>query len=148
MQATRSSAMNRISARGRRAVAVCAVLALLLGQWSASAHLCLAGWHDSAASTAATEIGADCHRSHANLKSSGTGHPVGADVDCRLHCAQPDGSPTSVQAKSPPALPSGDLALLALRLNASASELSFARAQQGPPQDARRRLIERGALLI
>lgn len=137
--------VTRVSARRRRTIAVWSLLALLFSQWAMAFHLCVPG--ERAASPGNSEVRSDCHGArHDSVETEADLAPVNA-TGCVLHCAQPDQSPTTGKVTTPAAIPASDFVIASASIalgQVSATPLGH----EAPPRTARRRLIERGALLI
>lgn len=137
--------MKRRLARFRTKVAICALLSLLFSQWVTAAHLCAFG-QGVGGHTGLDVAGAQgCHHEHEG-SDRGPGDPT-ADLACALHCAQPD------EASAPAKLPMLDGCLVGhVWIPASAADAAklpvLSASDPESLRDARRRLIERGALLI
>lgn len=137
--------MNRRLARFRTKVAICVLLSLLFSQWVAAAHLCAT--EQEAGGHAGLEVaGAQgCHHEH---EGSDQGpDDANADLTCALHCAQPD------EASAPAKIPGLDGSLAGhVWIPALAADTGIlpvlSTFDPESSRDARRRLIERGALLI
>ena len=138
--------MNRTTAKRRRMVAVWSLIALLLSQWTMAFHLCLPGDLPTAVEAVSTSGAHKGCGGEARQEETIHSQPCD-DALCALHCAQPDEISSSVKWPLPDALiadessvsPSSDVYRL---------ESSHPVPGQAPPPDARRRLIELGALLI
>jgi hypothetical protein len=137
--------MTRAPARRRKAVAIWAVMALLFSQWTMALHLCLPGDLPIVASAPADSLHADCHGKQST--SPLADQTSLDDLGCALHCAQPDEASAFGKGAMPGAMmdhpgPQPGIALTRERLSLVQPTLD------APPPDARRRLIEHGALLI
>ncbi len=137
--------MTCASARRRKAVAIWAVMALLFSQWTMALHLCLPGDLRIVASAPGDSSHADCHGTQST--SPLADQAPSDDLGCALHCAQPDEASAFGKGAMPGAMmdhpgPQPGIALTRVWLSLVQP------TSDAPPPDARRRLIEHGALLI
>lgn len=136
--------MIHLSTGRRRAVAVCAVFALLFSQWAGAVHPCPTGEAAGSGQTPVQIAPHDCVGAHG---ASGRARTAGAAPVCALHCAQPDGASAAVKVSVPDAIVAHEHFVRALP--AGRVRVAHVRASaRGPTPEARRRLIEQGALLI
>lgn len=138
--------MNRTTAKRRRIVAVWSLIALLLSQWTMAFHLCLPRDLPAAVEAVSTSVAHKGCGGEAGQERSTHAQPC-EDARCALHCAQPDEISSSVKWPLPEVHIADEFSVLrspdVLRLESSQPV-----PDQAPPLDARRRLIEHGALLI
>ncbi len=138
--------MNRIAVKRWRMVAAWALITLLISQWTMAFHLCLPG-EIPAVVESSSEPAAHGNCGGGNHQKDAPASFPCDDPWCALHCAQPDEITSSVKWPLPDAIIAGQFSV-------STSPLAhrLAPSQHGPmeapPRDARRRLIEYGALLI
>jgi hypothetical protein len=138
--------MNRTTAKRRRMVAVWSLIALLLSQWTMAFHLCLPGNISTAGESMSTSAAHKGCGGEAHQKKISHAQPS-EDARCALHCAQPDEISSSVKWPLPDALIANEYSVSPLSV-VHGLEPSQPVPDRAPPLDARRRLIEHGALLI
>lgn len=137
--------MSRASFRRRRILAIGSLLALLFSQWTMALHFCASDEFALATQSAGTAAPADCH--HPHPESPAPDVQSDGDVWCSLHCAQPDEASAPNKTPVPGAMLDAHAGPLVVPLALPQNHL-LSHQDDAPPRDARRRLIEHGALLI
>lgn len=138
--------MSRITAKRRKIVAVWALIAFLISHSAMAFHLCLpVEIASGAASSSTSSTHERCGASGHQVEVPGTS-PC-QDAWCALHCVKPDELASSAKWPLPDAILTSQFPVapspVMHRLALTQRDL-----MEAPQRDARRRLIEYGALLI